>query len=238
MKLKFELDKIEDAPEQHRELYEPTDDGRFRLSVEGAASNKKVDEFRTNNIQLHQDRDRLVQELSKHVPQEKVNEIAERLAQEKTRDLNEKLTKTLVEKHIMALAGTAGVRPEATEDVMRRAHDLFKVGGDGTLVPRSATGDELNAADLLKPEEWLTSLKSTHPHYWHSSNGGGAPGNDRGSDGRFKRESKVKFKEDLKSPMEKSDFIREHGLKAFEELPMKQRNNSYQRWQKSQKQEN
>ncbi|WP_119300408.1 hypothetical protein [Dongia deserti] len=233
VKYTIEPETFDALDEGIKGLYDKQEDGSFRLSVEGATSKAKLDEFRENNLSLAREKDRMAQELSKLVPPEKVNEIAERLAQERTEHLNQRLTQTLVEKHIAALAGTSGVRPEALEDVMRRAHDVFKVAGDGKLVPRSATGDDLNdPSALLKPEEWLSSLKTTHPHYFAASNGGGSTGSSRDSHGRFKTESKIRFKEDLVSTAAKSAFIREHGFKAWEELPLKHKPNPYQQWQK------
>ena len=51
MGMKAIVDSIEDLPEALREFYAEKD-GKFQLSVDGMTSKDKLDEFRTNNVDL------------------------------------------------------------------------------------------------------------------------------------------------------------------------------------------
>lgn len=51
MTLKATYAKLEEVPEAHRELYVEKD-GKFSLAVDGLVGKDKLDEFRSNNVQL------------------------------------------------------------------------------------------------------------------------------------------------------------------------------------------
>ena len=52
LKFKVPNDQMGDLSESTRGLYTPNEDGNHYLQVEGAVAKEKVDEFRTNNIEL------------------------------------------------------------------------------------------------------------------------------------------------------------------------------------------
>lgn len=53
MALKLELDAIDALPAEQQSLYKKTDEGKFRLDIEGGAVPKaRLDEFRNTNIEL------------------------------------------------------------------------------------------------------------------------------------------------------------------------------------------
>ncbi len=70
MSLKFQLDSLTGLAPEIAALYAPLEAGGFQLSVEGAVDKKKVDEFRTNNIELGRRLDAL-----KHVDPAKYTEL-------------------------------------------------------------------------------------------------------------------------------------------------------------------
>lgn len=63
--LKFAVDKIEDVEEPLRPLYDKSEDGKFRLKVDGAVDKSKIDEFRTTNITVMKERDEFKKALDK-----------------------------------------------------------------------------------------------------------------------------------------------------------------------------
>jgi hypothetical protein len=229
-KLKYHLEpEAFEALEEHvKGLYDKQEDGAFRLSVEGATSKSKVDSFRTKNVELLKERDALTQLLAKHVPQEKLDELANELAQQRTQELGAKLSKVMIDKQISTLALARGARAEAIEDITQRASKYFKVNDNGDLVPIADPG----ATGALTADQFIDALKNSHGFYFGSSNGGGAAGGARDESGRFKGESKIRFKSDLKTPMEKSNYIRDHGFAAFEALPLQCKKNAYQDYQR------
>ncbi len=64
MALKYEIDSLDAVPEALREHYSAGEDGKFRLAAEGVVPKNKLDEFRTNNINLLRERDTLKEQLT------------------------------------------------------------------------------------------------------------------------------------------------------------------------------
>jgi hypothetical protein len=215
MRLKFETDTIDDVSEQYRDLYEPSEAGGYRLTVDGAVSKDKLTEFRTNNIALAKERDRLAKALADNDPT-RVEEIVAK----RTEELKQRLHKSLIEKTVTQLASEAGVVPAAIDDVVQRAAKQFTITDDGQLRAVGADGEGQydDNAQPLQPAAWLNSLKATHPHYFPASSGGGAPGS---RDIPRREARQIKAKEDFATAAEKSDFIRENGFAAFEALPLR-----------------
>ena len=73
-----------------------------------------------------------------------------------------------------------GVEATAIDDVMNRARAVFIVEEDGSLTPKSKTGQTLWGEDGSTPmtmKEWVNiSLRKDAPHYFKKSAGGGATG--------------------------------------------------------------
>jgi hypothetical protein len=61
--------------------------------------------------------------------------------------------------------------------------------------------------------------RTTAPHLFEASAGGGASGGSPGDGGPVR----VRAKADLKTAKEKSDFIEKHGYAAFAKLPLNAR---------------
>jgi len=112
-----------------------------------------------------------------------------------------------------------GVRTEAFVDLKERARRVFRVHDDGKLVPYD--GDTIiYSADASAPmslKEWLGRLRGDAPYFFKDTTGGGAGGGSEAAG----RPSKVRSKEELKTPGEKVKFISEFGMEAFEKLPLK-----------------
>jgi hypothetical protein len=213
MRLKYETNTIEDLPEPLRELYEQTEAGSFRLSVDGAVPKTKLDEFRDNNISLAKERDKLAKALADNDPS-RVEEIVAR----RTQELTQRLHRSLIEKTIAQLAAEADVLPTAVDDVVQRAAKVFTVADDGQLraAGSNGEGDYDDNAQPLQPATWLNNLKTTHPHYFAASSGGGAAG---GRQSPRREDRQIRSRADFDGPAEKAAWIAEHGLKAFEALP-------------------
>lgn len=73
-----------------------------------------------------------------------------------------------------------GVEPTAIDDIMNRARAVFIVEEDGSLTPKSKTGQTLWGEDgstAMSMKEWVSIvLRKDAPHYFKKSNGGGASG--------------------------------------------------------------
>lgn len=63
MKLKFKVSDLNEVPEAFRALYIQQQDGSFLLGVDGAVDKGQLDEFRSNNIGLSQQKEQLEQQL-------------------------------------------------------------------------------------------------------------------------------------------------------------------------------
>lgn len=210
--LKYRLPDLAGIPREVAAHYEPADDGSFVLRVEGMVAKTRLDEFRDNNVALAIERDRLAKALSEDG---RTDEI-ERLVAERTAEMQRRLNRTLVERSITELAAGRHVRQEAFPDVIRRAQSLWSVGDDGGRAPAISDQDYDGAERPESPESWLDSLRTTAPHLFEASVGGGAPGGST-SDGGAVR---VRCKGDLRTPKEKSDYIAKHGYDALVKLPL------------------
>lgn len=64
-KLPFNTDSLESLPEAIHSFYTKTDDGKFTLSIDGSyIESSKLDEFRSNNIQLKQEKEDIEKRLN------------------------------------------------------------------------------------------------------------------------------------------------------------------------------
>lgn len=132
----------------------------------------------------------------------------------------QRLSKLLIDNTVGDAALKTGVLPTAMEDVLRRAKETFRVV-EGLVVPQDASGNTLYGMDGVKPltqEEWLSDLRTSAPHLFKASKGGGAgPSGGEGGGGG----TTVRFKDDLRNSAEKAKFITDHGMDAYLELPNK-----------------
>lgn len=83
-KLKRLISKLTDVDEKYRELYVPSEDGSsFVLDDEEGEFKARIDEFRTNNRKLHNERDELAKKLTdfKDIDPAKYHEAQKAMAQ-------------------------------------------------------------------------------------------------------------------------------------------------------------
>lgn len=133
-----------------------------------------------------------------------------------------KFRRNVIDRAISDAALKAGARPQAVADVVLRGQSMWTLNEQGKPIAKSSDSDVMYGKDgtsPLTPAEWMDILKQEAPHFFEGSSGGGAPGGTNGTGGSPK--TKVRFKSDLKTPGEKSQYITEHGFAAFEALPLK-----------------
>lgn len=98
----------------------------------------------------------------------------------------QKYNDSIVEQKLVNAAARAGVRSEATTDVLNRAKQIWRNSDQGDLV--AMQGDsQLYGKDGRRPlevEEWFEGLADEAPHLFKNSEGSGALGGRGGSAGR------------------------------------------------------
>ena len=73
----------------------------------------------------------------------------------------------------------AKVLPEAYDDALLLAERVFEIReDDGAIVTR----DQVGTTPGVDPQVWLTEMRERRPHWWPSSQGGGAKGSGAGLD--------------------------------------------------------
>lgn len=177
--LKFIADTLEGLDPAIAPLYEKTDDGKFRLNVEGAVPREKLDEFRNKNIDLMKQVDgfkgvdvakyQTLLGLEKKLTDKelieagKVDEVVQ--ARIKTMQTehgtiveglsgqlqlaNRQLESLLVDSAVRVKALESGVLPSAVDDVMLRAKTVFKIV-DGVATPQQ-DGKTVYGKDGINP---------------------------------------------------------------------------------------
>lgn len=180
MALKYMVESIEGLEANIASLYEKTEDGKFRLDVEGAVPREKLDEFRNTNIELLKKVDTFkgvdVQKYTKLLDLEKkVNEsqlvdagkvdeaVQTRIASMKTEydgtvnelkgklDVsNRQLEGLLIDSAVRVKALESGVLPTAVDDVMLRAKMSFRIV-DGRAVPHDSDSKPVYGKDGVNP---------------------------------------------------------------------------------------
>lgn len=179
MALKYQIEKLEDVPETHRDLYVASN-GKFVLQVEGAVGKDKLEEFRNNNIELQKQIDKFknidpakhteLLELQRRMQEDeliekgeveklvnlRVTAMREGFENEKT-DLTTKLSTAsaklevlLVDNVVKDAAIQSGVHPAAVDDVLLRARGVYKIV-DGVPVAKGADGKPIYGADGVTP---------------------------------------------------------------------------------------
>jgi hypothetical protein len=179
MALKYRIKKLEDVAEPLRPLYRQEGD-EFVLDAEGVVPKERLDEFRTNNIQLQQQLDKL-----KDVDPVKYRELVEiqrqmsegellkkgdlegvvnsrvtsmKAALEGERDTfrtraeqaESQLAVLLIDSAVRNEAIKHGVRPTALDDMVLRARTVYKMK-DGAAVPHDDKGEVVYGRDGKTP---------------------------------------------------------------------------------------
>lgn len=174
--LKFKVAKLEDVEEQFRSLYTAGADGMYYLSVEGAVSKEKLDEFRNTNIDLMKklepfknvDPAKLQEMLEneRKIAEKKLIDagdieglVAQRVAtmkreyENKIKELetsyaqaNRQLEVLVIDNAVREQAIKLGVAPTAVDDVLLRAKTVFSVE-DGKPVAKDRDGNVIYGKD-------------------------------------------------------------------------------------------
>ncbi len=180
MPLKFAVDSLDGIDQSHQALYVKGQDGKLVLDVEGAVPSSRLDEFRTNNIELKKQLEKFkdidpvkykeaVEKLSK-IDQKTlmdagqidqvVNERVSGMRQEyetkvgdltkQLGDATQRLSSVLIDSAVKSAALAAGVAQTAVDDVVLRAKTFFQVQ-DGEVVALNEKGHVIYGKDGEKP---------------------------------------------------------------------------------------
>jgi hypothetical protein len=179
MGYKYKIAKLEDVAENIRALYKPEGDA-FILDVDGVVPKERVDEFRTNNIQLQQRLDALKDvdpvkyaELIKLDNEIKEGELIKKgdvegvvnlrvtamkadlenkLNQSNTslQKANAQLGVVLIDNSVKTAALKTGVAPTAVDDVVLRARAIYQIH-EGNPVPKNEKGEIIYGKDGTTP---------------------------------------------------------------------------------------
>jgi len=85
-----------------------------------------------------------------------------------------------IENRLRELAAKENVVGSAMDDIVFMGTHMFEVAEDGAIVAKeNARGVEAG----ITPDIWLTDMKEKRPHWWPTSQGGGAGGGAGGSGG-------------------------------------------------------
>ncbi len=88
--------------------------------------------------------------------------------------LDGRIRRGTLEQELSRKALELKVRPEAIADVLRY-QDVFEIDEDGKTI---RTRDGVGVAPGIDVASWLSDMKSTRPHWWPDSVGGGSKGAD------------------------------------------------------------
>ena len=207
LKYLIEKAEFDGLSEGVKGLYK-ADGTRYVLDVDGAVAKDRLDEFRNNNIELQQRLDKLkdidpakykeLMDLDQKVKEKKlldagqIDEVVKlRVAgireelEGKVKESVDKLSQAdaqlavlLIDNVIKSAAIKNGVTSTAVDDVVLRAHSVFRME-NGNAVPKDSKGQILYGKDGVTPmtaDEWLIGLKKTAPHLFVGSRGSGAAG--------------------------------------------------------------
>ncbi len=135
--------------------------------------------------------------------------------QNQNKSLFGELAKHRVRDRLMQVGAKSGINESAMEDYLARGERIFQMAGDGDVKPIDGKGEVLYGRDGVEPltmEEFVKGLAETAPHLFKASSGGGA--SNSGGAGPI-----VRAKSDLKTVKDKADYIEEHGMEKYLQLP-------------------
>lgn len=180
MPLKFVVDNLDAVPEGLRGDYQQAQDGKHYLQVEGAVHKDRLDEFRTNNVQLKKQLEQFADidpvkareaiNLVANIDQKKlldagkVDEVVRQRVEAMKTDYETKLTNMgndiqtrdkqlevlIVDSSVRQAATQLGVLPTAVDDVILRAKTVFQVK-QGNAIPFDSKGSVVYDVDGSTP---------------------------------------------------------------------------------------
>ena len=180
MTLKAVVETLDGVDKALHGLYTQGDDKKYYLGVEGMVSSSRLEEFRTNNIDLKKalekfeginpDRYREMAETERKLKEKKMIDageidkvVAERVAAMKAdnekvigdltksnESLTARLSSVLIDSAVKSAAVAAGVVSTAVDDVVLRAKTTFQVK-DGNVVALNDKGEVVYGKDGTTP---------------------------------------------------------------------------------------
>ena len=103
------------------------------------------------------------------------------LAEGKSSDWEKRFHRTIVDRAVTdaVVNPASGALPDALEDILQRASNVFSVTNDNKIVAKDgeATRYGSDGATPMTPLEWLSDLRKKAPYLFKGSSGGGANGN-------------------------------------------------------------
>lgn len=124
-----------------------------------------------------------------------------------------KYSQRVLDNHIRAAAGKAGLHSFAVEDALFRARNMFSLDDAGEAVQVDSDGKVVLGKDgktPFSPIEWLESMKETAPHWFPAGGSGGGGGGGNNGAGGVKTISREKFNQ--MSAVDKAKIIKTHKL--------------------------
>lgn len=248
MALKLELDATayESLAPETKTLYKSDDAGKFRLDVEGGAVAKaKLDEFRTNNIDLikklepFKDLDPVVVQdaLKTHqqykdkklIDNGKIEEVVENRVKEMKSSYETQLTaektarqaaegtlsKVLIDNELSREALSNGALDTAVDDIVSRGRQVFKLNG-GKVLPYEGE-NVIYGDDGVTPLSVKQWLTKLSAKAPHLFKQSKGGGADAGN--RSGDSGAVAKRSDLKTAADKAAYIGKHGREAYLKLP-------------------
>lgn len=93
-----------------------------------------------------------------------------------------KLDSNTIRNEVSKFALESGVLPEALDDIISRAGQVFSVDADGKVVALDANGMILKDNGIeMTPDRFVDGLKKSASYYWGASSGTGAQGSGSGA---------------------------------------------------------
>jgi hypothetical protein len=179
MALKYQVAKLEDVPENVRNLYRQ-EGAAFVLDAEDVVPKTRLDEFRTNNIQLQQQLDKLKDvdpvkyaeliklqqdvEEGRLIKEGKLEEVVNLRVTNMKRDLegqlatsnsalsqaNARLAVLMIDDAVRQAAVKIGALPTALDDVVLRARTVYSMD-KGQPIPKDDKGQVIYGKDGSTP---------------------------------------------------------------------------------------
>jgi hypothetical protein len=121
-----------------------------------------------------------------------------------------KFSQRVLDNHIRAAAGKAGVHANAVDDALFRARTIFVLSEDGEAVQLDKDGHTVFGKDgktPFSPGEWLEGMKESAPHWYPAGAGGGGAVGDRGGKGGQRTMKRAEF--DGLDPVAKAQTIKD-----------------------------
>lgn len=208
-KLQADLERFKDVdPERYRESLQKLDE----LEAQALGDKGKFD---PNSEEVQKYFEKKTERLRSDLGAQMEGLKGKLSETEKERDtLKENLHRMVMTTVVDRAALEAGVRKDALELVRLTASTVFRVEGEGELIPRDPENQIIYGNDAsrpMSPEEWVQSvLRRKYPYIFEGSGGGAA--NNKGS-GAVSNKRPAEM-----SPAEKSRFIAENGFEAWEKL--------------------